>query len=244
MKTLKRLNTNSEVINVNDFDNVTVSNLNLVTEKKVKTKKTTVKNAIAEKLSSLDYSIANKLTKSIKSIDFLFSSIRSIILSLIANNVSMNVFDKAEIVSILRKSKKDVELYVLLRRLSAFTYKAIKTKSDDVTTTNIIKSFSVKSVLNACIVYSQISSVELTESLVQSIQHEHENNAYLALEKNVESLQTKCSTLQNLIDKLKDTANAEKLELSEQLVNTEIQLTEKIKMLEYLKIQSNRRLIK
>lgn len=242
MKTLKRLNTNT--IDVNDFDNVEVSNLNLVTETRAKTKKTTVKNAIAEKIDSLDYSKANKLAKAVKSIDFLFSSIRSIILSLIANNASMNVFDKDEIVATLRKSKKDVELYVTLRRLSAFTYKAVKTKVNDITTTNIVKAFSVKSVLGACVIYNQINSVELTENLIQAIQHEHEINALASLEKNVESLQTKCNTLQNLIEKLKDSANAEKSELSEQLVNTEKQLTEKTKMFEYLKLQSNRKLIK
>ncbi len=232
-------------INVSNFDNVTVNNLNAEIVKTVKTKKATNnKSAVTLKLESLNYENSNKLAKAVKSIDFLFSSIRSIILALIANNQSLNIFDKNSLVAILRKSKKDVQLYITLRKLAGFTYKAVKTTEKEITTLNIVKAFSVKSVLQACTVFEQINSVELTENLIQSILHEHELNAVKQVEKSIETAQNTCNDLTNLIESLKDSAKVEKQDLTEKLELAEKQLLLKIRIFDYVKIQSNRNLIK
>jgi hypothetical protein len=239
-----RINKNSEVI-TNDFDNVNVSNLNFTVVKTVKAKKSTEqKSAIAEKLDAINSEKSNKIAKSIKSIDFLFSSIRSIILSLIANNQSLNVYDSDEIVKTLRRSKKDTELYSVLRTIAQFSYKTVKTKVNEVTTINIVKAFTVTSILRACEVYNSFNSVELTANLLSAILHENELNAVKKIEKNIETLQTEANRLQNIIEKLQDNAKTEKIDLTEKLNQIENQLTEKTKIFEYVKFQTNRQLIK
>lgn len=243
----KRIDSKKEnAIDTNMIDSI-ATNLNITVVKAAKVEKSKkVISAIAEKLNSIDSTDSKKLTKAIKENEYKFSAIRSNILAQIANDSMLKNFDNSKIIAILRASKKDSALYVTLRKIAAFSYKSIKTTENDITTINLVKSFSVKSVVRSCEIYYHLTendSAIFNEKLIADILHENELNAVNLAEKRVLTLQTQCNDLQNLIEQLKDTAKIEKAELSDKLLQTEKQLTIAAQIFEYCKFATNRNLI-
>lgn len=203
----------------------------------VDTKK--VSSAIADKLKKLDYSKSNTIAKTISLITFLFASVRTAILAYVANDKTIQLVTNDSRIKLLRRSKKDSELYKTLRSLSVFTYKAIKqVDKNKITTINTLKSFNIKAVLNSCDVYLQISSVELTSQLINAIRHEHEMNAVNKCYEAIDKAQNVCNQLMSTIEHLNDAKLIE--DYKELLSKAEVQLQNKVTLYDYVKIQSNR----
>ena len=213
------------------------------TTAKVANEATVKTNAIADKLKSINYSKSNAIVKAISLIVFTFAAIRTHILALAANEASIKLYTSDERVKLLRRSKKDSDLYRVLCSLSAFNYKAVTQKdANKVTTINYRKAYSIKSMLNACDVHIQISSVELTNSLIRSIELEHERKAVFNCSEAIKKQQNVCNVLMSTIEHLDDKQLI--ADYKEQLTKAEQQLTNKVALHEYVKLQSNRANIK
>lgn len=198
-------------------------------------------NAATELLQSVKFEESNKVSKAIKNVSFEFSNVRTAILAYVANDKRLSLYSKNAIIKVLRTSKKDSNLYKKLLMLTAFTYKRINAENK---TFVVRKAFTVKSVLNACDLYIQTNKVQLTQSLIESISFEREVEAINNLKKSISKLQKSCNLLQQTIEQLSEADNELSAEYEEQLSKVEKQLQNKIQMLEYVNVKSNRMQIK
>lgn len=201
-----------------------------------------VSNVIADKIKSVKCEKSNAIVKSIAIVSFKFANVRSAILSYVANDNTIHLYDKDVRILILRKSKKDSDLYKLLCDCSEFSYKVITTKdSNKVTQKSYHKSYTVKSVLNVCDLYDQLNA-ELNVSLIASIKFEREKQAIDKLKNSIEKIQAECNFLSMAIEVTE--SNEVKTELADRLKIAEKSLKNKVEMLQYVSSAANRSIIK
>ena len=238
-------------------------NVTEVTQEKEVSNIATTDNFVTDMLTNTKHVQSNKVLKTIKSFDFEFAAVRSIILTHVANNEKMSFAQKFDSIRLLRKSKKDSKLYFVLRSLAAFNYKAIKSTEkttektvDKVVTTvkqinAIKKSFNQTSVLYACDLYNSLDVRERDNAaLISSFVLEYERIAVKKAFEAIATAQNVCNAIVNEIEVFEKVANltaAQKQILNdkrEELVKANTQLMNKVNLHDYVKLSINRKAIK
>lgn len=204
-----------------------------------------VDSYVIDKLKKINYEKSNKFIKDLSNVSFKVVSIRIALLAYAAkDNKILQQYNNDDRIQLLRKSKKDSELYRNICDIAAFTYKRIVTKvKDSEDQISYHKSYTNKSVMHACDILLQTPSFELTKEYVQDIRFEREKQAINKLKTQISNLQKQTALLAETIEECSENSELSK-EYAEQLAKTEKTLQNKTVMFEYVSVASNRKHIK